>query len=321
MVRLRQNLDGQRIDSNAAQKASVRSSVTVCRYRDDRMDLAEVVIMLARQRSGTNPLRDVLQSHPEIFCTPEVFHERPSPDAYLEVETNFWNFLEGHPKGTVRRSQSLQAQEAIFVDYLRFLRGFTDKRYLVIDVKYNSTHHLDGPWRGVTEQPSMFVFMKRANVRTLNLTRRNYLRYYLSWLKAQASHVWTELAEEGVAHRDRQVRLEPERVLWALELCRSEDEAVARSLGGHPLYKSFDYDQVFRELAAPPSEDVLGSIAEWLGVASTFAHVEPQYRKQAVLGLRETIENYDEIAEALRQTPFAYCLEDETMYRNATCDI
>src|ERR671916_608662 len=87
-----------------------------------RMELDDVVIMLARQRSGTNALRDVLQSHPDIFCTPEVFHERPSPDAHLEVETNFWNFLEAHPKGTVRRSQSLESQHELFVAYMRFLR-------------------------------------------------------------------------------------------------------------------------------------------------------------------------------------------------------
>src|SRR3954447_23774238 len=230
--------------------------------RVNSMGHPDVIIMLARQRSGTNPLRDVLSSHPDIFCTPEVFHERPSPDAHLEVDTNFWNFLEKHPKGTVRRSQSLQSQEEIFIDYMRFLRGFTDKKYLVVDVKYNSTHHLDGPWRGVTEQPSMFLFMKRTNVRTLNLTRRNYLRYYLSWFKAQATRVWTELADAGAGHRDQRVRLEPERVLWALELCRSEDEVVERSLGGRRLYKSFDYEQLFPTLGAPVSEDVLGWIAD-----------------------------------------------------------
>jgi LPS sulfotransferase NodH len=280
------------------------------------MDLDGVVIMLARQRSGTNALRDVLQSHPDIFCTPEVFHERPSPDAYLEVETNFWNFLEEHPAGTVRRSQSLETQREIFVDYMGFLRSFTDKRYVVVDVKYNSTHHLDGPWRGVAEQPSMFVFMKRSNLRTLNLTRLNYLRYYLSWYKAQATRAWAASADSGTAHRDQRVRLEPERVLWALELCRAEDEVVGRSLSGYSRYKSLDYDDLFPVMAAPPSAQALGWIAEWLGVAATFAELHPQYRKQAVLGLRETIENYDEIASALQGTRFEYCLEDESMYRN-----
>jgi len=282
------------------------------------MALDDVVILLARQRSGTNPLRDVLQSHSDIFCTPEVFHERPSPDAYLEVETNFWNFLENHPRGTVRRSQSLEAQEEIFGDYMRFLRGFTHKQLMVVDVKYNSTHHLDGPWRGVTEQPSMFVFMKRSNVRLLNLTRRNYLRYYLSWYKAFATRVWTERAEPGTGHRDQSVHLDPGRVLWGLEFCRSEDEAVARSLSHHPRYKRIEYDQLFPVLGAPPSEEVLGSIADWLGVPPTFGHSEPRYRKQAVLGLRETIENYEEIAAALRGTPFEYCLDDEAMYRDAS---
>ena len=42
-----------------------------------------MVILLARQRSGTNALRDVLDSHQEVFCLPEVFQAEPSPNAAI----------------------------------------------------------------------------------------------------------------------------------------------------------------------------------------------------------------------------------------------
>jgi hypothetical protein len=37
------------------------------------MDYSNFIILLARQRSGTNALRSILESHPAISCLPEVF--------------------------------------------------------------------------------------------------------------------------------------------------------------------------------------------------------------------------------------------------------
>ena len=281
------------------------------------MSRADTIVMLARQRSGTNPLRDVLDSHPDVFCTPEVFHELPSPDTELEVEMNFFAFLDRHPKATVRRAQSQELQEELFLDYLDFLHGFTDKRYVLVDVKYNSTHHFDGPWRGITEQPSMLFFMKRHGVKVLNLTRRNFLRYYLSWHKANLNETWA-VPRDSDGPADRRVTLDRDDVVWTLESCRLENDAITRAFEGRPIYKTFDYEDLFPALGGPVSAQVLEWIAEWLAIEPAFAQAEPQLRKQSSLGLRDTIENFDEIAEALAGTPFEYCLEDERMYSGAT---
>ena len=274
----------------------------------------DLVIMLARQRSGTNPLRDVLATHEDIFTTPEVFHGEPSADAELECEMNFYNFLEQHPKATIRRTLSIETQEQIFLDYLEFLRSFSDKPYVIVDVKLNSTHHLDGPWRSPGEHPSLFTFIEKHRLRVLHLTRRNYLRYYLSWRKANLTNAWTSY-ETGA--EDPRVELNTYALLWALELCRSEDEITQKLFGRMRTYLTFDYDDMFPELGAPISQDVLDQLTAWLGTETVFPSTTSRFRKQSALGLRETIKNYEEVEQALQGTGFEYCLEDERMYRPA----
>jgi LPS sulfotransferase NodH len=277
------------------------------------MEDSDVVVMLARQRSGTNPLRDVLDSHADIFCTPEVFHDRPSPDAHLEVEMNFFSFVEQHPQGRLGRAHGWSQQHAIFRDFLDFLRSFTEKRFVVVDVKYNATHHLNAVWKFISAEPTMFPFIRNDRLYVLNLTRRNYLRYYLSQFKANRSQTWTALSR--ARHKDDKIELDVEDMLRSLELCRAENRIVDESFAAYKRYLNVDYAELFPTMGAPVSDEALARITEWLRLDNTF-HSEPTYRKQAVLGLSETIENFDEVERALAGTPFEYCLEDEPMYRD-----
>jgi hypothetical protein len=283
------------------------------------VDYSSFVILLARQRSGTNPLRDVLATHPQIFCTPEVFHELPSPEAELEVETNFFNFLEQHPRGHEKRPLSFEAQEEIFLDFLSYLRCFSDKSFVFVDVKYNSTHHLDEPWREITAQPTMFRFIKRHELRVLNLTRRNYLRYYLSLAKANLTGRWTEVNDRPTAEPEPSVTVDIADLLIILDLCRSENDRIAQSFDEFgPLYLTFDYQELVTASGAPISPEILDMIAAWLGIPNDFSQTASRYRKQSALPLRETIQNYAAVERALRGTGFEYCLEDEPMYRRRT---
>jgi LPS sulfotransferase NodH len=278
------------------------------------LDGSNFIVLLARQRSGTNPLRDVLAAHPEIFCTPEVFHNEPSASAELEVETNFFNFLEQHPLGTVKRSISMEVQGRMFLDFLEYLRCFTDKHYILVDVKYNSTHHLDGPWREISAQPDLFRFIKHHRVRVLNLTRRNSLRSHLSLLKANLTSTWTVESGASGPPPDQQVIVDTAQMLHVLRVWRGEDELIRRVFEDYGQYLTFDYEDLFPELGGPSSPAVLDRISTWLGVDPEFS-ATPKYRKQSALTLEETIANYDEVVHALAGTGLESCLEDERMYR------
>jgi hypothetical protein len=284
------------------------------------MDLSNVTVLLARQRSGTNALRDVLDSHPEVFCLPEVFQSQPSPKARYEVEANYFNFLDerrGEIKGVLT---SEEAQEALFLEYLAHLDTFSEKPRMVVDIKYNSAHNVDAPWRDLAAEPTLFAYIRRNGIRVLNLRRRNYLRYYLSWLKTERTrkyHLHAASADGAVKVEDEGIELDLEEMFFRLELCRNEDRLIHRMLGGYDHYEAIEYEELFPRIGEPPADAVLDQVAGWMGIGSEFKKSQPRYRKQSVLPLDQAIVNYDEVAEALRGTEFEYVLEDEPTYRAA----
>src|SRR5699024_9811521 len=64
----------------------------------------EFTFLLARQRTGTNALRSVLHSNPDLWCFDEVFkiEDRHSPDAAKRI-SNYFTFLEQYCAGDVTR--------------------------------------------------------------------------------------------------------------------------------------------------------------------------------------------------------------------------
>jgi hypothetical protein len=115
-----------------------------------------VTVLLARQRSGTNALMSVLETNPDIFCFDEVFRldEGPRQDA-VQQRANYFNFLKGYAGSDIARSFP-DRHEQVLTDYLAHLRGLVDVSRIVVDVKYNSTHHLSGVWRPIGE-PTLFA--------------------------------------------------------------------------------------------------------------------------------------------------------------------
>jgi hypothetical protein len=283
------------------------------------MDCSDFIVLLARQRSGTNPFRAVLGSHPEIFCFPEVFNNRVAARERFGAEANYFDFVARRAGGDAHKVVGRDDDEDLFLDFLEYLRCFTSKRFMLIDVKYSSTHHVSKAWRFITKEPHLFFLIRKHRLRVINLQRRNYLRYCLSELKAQATQTWTLLDRPSGDARptDQAIAVDTEWLLRMLELCRSEDEAVTRSFENYRLSLRLDYEDLFSEIGAPMSAATLNRIADWLHIEPAFSQTKPRYRKQSVLPLEETIQNYDEVADALRGTGFEYCLNDEAIYRTS----
>lgn len=276
------------------------------------MHNSDFIIMLARQRSGTNALRSVLESHPDIYCHNEVFslNDVDSQDDPLIRETNFFNFLKRYAHGDITRIYPDQ-HEKIFVDFLEYLRCFSPKRYTVIDVKYNTTHFLTEPYKW-NLAPYLFFLIKALGLRVMNVTRRNYLRFVLSTVKAERSGVWT-VKGRPARLTDAKVPIDIDYLRRQLCYCDAENKMIETYFASYENYRSFEYNDIFSagsETLAPAFRE---RFSPWLGVHDSYP-APSDYRKQSSLPLAQTIENYDEVAAALRDTEFAYCLEDESMY-------
>jgi hypothetical protein len=210
------------------------------------------------------------------------------------------------------------------------LRCFTNKQLIVLDVKYMSTHHITKNWDFITEEPFFFSLLKEHNLRVLNLTRKNFLRYWLSESKAQQSQMWQEFDEavasdkpwhierkdSAIQRQEPRMTVDIDELLEILRLCRSENKVVEGSFSEYEHYLTFDYDDMFAYIGAPLSPLVLKRFAQWAGIDNSFAETRSRYKKQSRLTLEETIENYEAVVQALRGTEFEYCLVDEGLYLN-----
>jgi hypothetical protein len=274
------------------------------------LDYSDFTILLARQRSGTNPVRSVLESHRDVFCFNEVFNfgDRDADEPLLR-RTNFFTFLVAYAQGDLTRVFP-DRHETVFLDFLEYLRCFTPKAHKVIDVKLNTTHFLTEPWAENATSPYLYDLIVRHELRVLHLTRRNYLRSVLSSEKAWHSGRYT-VERTQPPYEDVTRAVDVAFLLRELEKCAEEDEAVAHRFASYPLYLAFDYADVFARGGA--SGEFLDTVASWLAIPSSFRRT-PRYRKQSSLPLRETIANYDEVERALRGTRFEYCLDDEPVY-------
>ncbi len=290
-------------------------------------DFSDFVVLLARQRSGTNPLRSVLKTHPDIFCMPEIFNNRVTDE--FEAEVNYATFVGKRFGGDTGRLLMLEDHETLFLDFLEYLRCFTDRRFIILDVKNNASHHVVKFWRFATEEPFLFTLMKKHGIRVLHLRRQNYLRYYLSETKANLTRSWEVFDEAVVGERrwyirkykgrdrdhESRIAVDIPDMLKVLALCRSDSAVVEDSFKGYGMYASLDYAEMFSRIGGPVADTTLSMLSDWLGVDDGFEERRPEYRKQSYLPLEETIENYPEVVAALRGTDFEDCLLDEPLYR------
>ena len=209
------------------------------------MDYSAFIIMLARQRSGTHALKSILGTLPDVFCLGEVFSlkGRESADHKLR-EMSFFNFLVQYANGDVTRIFPDQ-HEKLFRDYLLFLRGFSDKRFILIDVKYNQMYFLTQPY--ARPEPCLFQLIRKYGLHVLHLTRRNYLRCWLSQLKARRSGVWLCRSNQPLEYADRPISVDVSGLMEQLRFFKDFDRLVSSHFHDYPKFLTGDYAQVFSE--------------------------------------------------------------------------
>ena len=279
------------------------------------MDYSNFVILLARQRSGTNALRSILESHPDIFCLNEVFNlnDKESEDALLR-ETNFFNFLIKYAQGDISRIFP-NHHERLFLDFLEYLKCFSSRRYILIDVKSNTTHFLTQPTLDIVASPYLFDLIVAHGLKIFVVTRKNYLRYLVSLLKAQRTGYYS-VSKTDTHYSDNKIRIPVDSLLYRIDKCYAEDQLIHKHFSSYAQYLSYDYADIFPKAMGGAAGDFLQCFSDWLGISNRFEEVK-YFKKQSYLPLEETIDNFEEVAKALRGTKFEYCLEDERMYLNS----
>jgi DNA invertase Pin-like site-specific DNA recombinase len=284
-------------------------------------------MILSGARTGSTVLAQALNSGPDIVCFRELFNLKRNEIDYS---------VDGYDE---ENAEDLALRER---DPVRFLQERIFCRHPdkvgAVGFKFHYVHFWAYPdlWEALTED---------TDLRVLHLRRRNLLRMLLSTKIAKSTGVWQvepDRRSSAAIAKSREVarRLTPAHVLLALRQPRKAAawfrKLIQPSEGQRPgsrrqatisedEFRTFiatneatsdSFDSLFREHPVLPMsyEDLLEDSADTFGRAQRFLDIEPKpltvtLRRQNPEPLRDLLQNYDELCEAFRDTPYAWMFE------------
>jgi hypothetical protein len=259
-----------------------------------------IVILLARQRSGTHALGSVLDRHPELGYGAEVFNP-----AKIDIEPNYFWYLKKILAEAPDLALPGNGKERL-QRYLALLDQKAQKRLTVIDVKYSSTHHFNDSWHRLLARPVFLDLLRQFDLPVLHLTRRNHLRALISGVVAERTNIF---------HTDdvSRIRIEPRPVdaawlLRALGEMDMESALIEQFLLPHRRLATLDYLDLFDENGLTAAAE--GKICGLLDILP-FDAKKPDIVKQAPDRFDDVIENYDEVEKLIRPTKYAWMLTEK----------
>lgn len=256
-------------------------------------------ILLARQRSGTGALGTVLDKHSQIKYLGEIFHPGNVGTAH-----NFFTYkLEAIKKdpNLVLPGRGLELLEG-FLDWKSEL---IRKQLPIIDAKYSSLHHLCPPMLNPLERPFLLGHCIQNRLPIIHLTRENYLHTFVSGRLAEANKVWH-------AHSDSEIKVtsidvDINRLLSYCKQTKASVNMIKEWLGKRHFVLEVEYANLF-DTDGSLSNDIKEDLEDLLDVDG-FEDTKPVFVKQNKAPLSESIENFEQVHDALRKTEFSWMVD------------
>lgn len=175
------------------------------------------LVVIAKQRTGTNFLRSLLAQSSDARDCGEIFHTET-----LKAPGNFFAWL-GREKRAFPAIRSEQDVRRMFLDYL----GFLEERFPVplLDIKYNSLWALAPTWVTPLDLPVVLKVLNQRGYGFVHLRRLNRLDYAMSHLLAARTGVF--VAREAVEIAEK-YEIDPERVAAMMQQYEREQKFVGR---------------------------------------------------------------------------------------------
>ena len=244
-------------------------------------------VLLAKQRSGSTWVADLLNSHPSVLTFAELFQHDSwgSPQIGGETSVPFWNSwraLHGRPSG--RRELFLRYQQ-----YLNEVVFAPRENVQAIGFKlmYNQ----------LSSAFALPAYLRENDVRVVHLVRRNLLDCILS-VEAVARRS-VSLAAEGASVPTVTFDLETHSLIERLEDRESEVEAAQRFVEqfGVPSCE-IEYESLQNDVQA------LSGVTRFLGLAYRDHHFSSGMKKLNPRSQRQILSNFDEVQSVLAGTRF-----------------
>ncbi len=233
-------------------------------------------IIVGRSRVGSNLLRGLLNSHPQIITFGEVFRDRSSLD---------WDHM-GYFQSS-RMLRRLQKDAVQFVEARVF--GRYPRSVSAVGFKLFYYHAQEG------QAAAIWTYLKgRRDVRIIHLKRRNILQTHLSRKRAAMTNSWVNTSERrnGLSS----VELDPAECIEDFTRTRAWEEQFDRFFENHPKL------EILYEDLAQSYQEELKRVQDFLEVEQRPVH--PSTFKQADQSLSKAIANYRELKERFIGTPW-----------------
>lgn len=264
-------------------------------------------VLIGSQRSGTNFVREVLNTHPKVHVHGEVMWPSPHP----AVWHNFLRTCSYRSQPAVLDADANQLLD----DYLVHLSEDTRRgnpmkadslSMIGIDIKYNQMRTAGPLIQDLNAPPFLFGYLRDRRIPLLHVFRRNLLHQALSLVIAEVRGIYHNYG--GRAFEGSLV-VEPARVV---DLCHWI--AGQRALFCQMSSGSEVHDLCYEDLAdlcnVDPSEENLDAACGVVAGLSRFLAVNPDFRRPKSISkvinrpFREILANYDELKRAILVSEF-----------------
>jgi LPS sulfotransferase NodH len=237
-------------------------------------------IVIAIPRSGSTLLTGLLDAHPDLRCEPEILRRR-MPGVRVR------RFIEGR---------------AVAVRIQKRVRGYGCKAVVeqVTDLPE-------------AERSTFISGLQRRGFHIIVLRRRDVLASAVSALQALQTGKWHYRV--GTEVPSGSIVIEPADLFKALEQRARERAFLDTAIEGVP-HIALTYED---DLATPPAQQAtLDRLCSAFGLPS--APADPRFVRVGTEEVPARIANYDEVMEALRQSPFAALAEPVASTRRAATE-
>lgn len=271
-----------------------------------------MLVITAFQRSGTTALGEQLGGAPKLAYWGEVFHpagyraDETSAKLRLRPAANWFRFVEdGLPSAFRTGPQDEDAKREAWKAYTGRLMTSGSGRRPILDVKYNSWHHLESAWSPVGGRPFLMTLLEEQGAGFVHLVRRNTLAQALSEVFAHESGLWHRRFGRAAETENFRCAADTQGLLAQMRESRRAAEVVRRLLIGLPHV----------ELIYETAYDARGDLSDEARRMLLALGVDAGPRSSGpVLGRtgqdpRDWLGNMDEVREALAGTEFEELLE------------
>lgn len=238
-------------------------------------------IILGRSRVGSNWLNSLLDANPAIVSYSEIFGNDYSIG---------WG-RGGMPSGA--RMIRLMNDDPVGFLGQKVFRTFPPKTQAV-GFKLFYYHARDEKRKALWDH-----LVDDKNLKVIHLRRENMLKTQVSVARARITDQW--VSTNSPKKECGAIRMDPQECIRVFEQTRQWEQEARESFASHN-FMEVTYEEMVRDKTT-----VVNGVYEFLGVPPIQVP-ESKLRKQNRHGLRDSIENYEEVAEALSGTEWSVFL-------------